>query len=439
MNVLDRLNTKDLWSPEDKLLLAISGGLDSMVLLDMLHRQGQPLEVAHCNYVLREEASDLDQALVADICEQRGIVCHIKRVAPGDLIGSVQTEARAIRYEWMEMVRQRRECAVIATAHHLNDQVETILYRLTRGSGLSGLLGMQRRRGKIVRPLLEVPKKDLVAYAERHQVAFREDVSNLTTRYNRNFIRHRIVPAFEERTPDFIHRMDRNQAHWSRAHHVLQQYLERALAERLANEDRDAVLTIKKDDDAPLVEMLLFEWLKPMGFSEKQILNISSHLLFGSASKMFLAGEHIAVVHKFHVRVSQKKTAAVVDTKVQEGQSLVEVGNQTFHFSIESPGEDICPETSAPHVAYLDLSTVQYPLCIRTRRPGDYFYPLGLDGRKKLKKYLRESGMDAIQRARQLLLTSQEDICWVVGMRIDDRFKLHSNTTAVLRIECISQ
>jgi tRNA(Ile)-lysidine synthase len=401
-------------------LLAVSGGKDSMVLWHLLWQHGYDVCIAHVNYNLRGEDSLLDEQLVAETAKSRQQQLFIKSVNTKEAMqGSgqgLQEFARHQRYKFFEDICHEQKIDFIVTAHHADDNIETILMRLGRGTGIQGLLGIAVKNEKILRPLLHYTAEEITNYAQEHKITWREDVSNASNDYLRNEIRNLVIPAWRHAQPDFIKNMQANIARWqdvAAVYHVQLAKLKRqCFFEEANNTYRISISGLKKTGFA---ELLLFEILSGFEASAKQAQEAIKLLEAEHGAILELPRHNIIKVQQ-DLMITPLHTASVCiiekDTKhiaFQLGKIIQEADAKT----ISASSDEAC----------LCMSKLNYPLTLRTIKAGDYFYPLGLGKKKKLSKFLIDKKIPLHKKQNVWVLCSGPHIVWVVGHRIDERFK----------------
>ena len=425
-----------LFTPSQRLLVAVSGGLDSVALLHALHQAGYHTGVAHVNFGLRGVASDADEAFVQQLAFQYQAPFHHTRFsteahAAGHGI-SIQMAARALRYEWLEQIRQQAGYDYILTAHHRNDSIETVLLNLVRGTGLAGLRGMLPKTGQLVRPLLNATRADIAAYAAHHQLAWREDSSNATDAYQRNFLRHRVVPLLEELNPNFSETFQHTMQRLREAEEIITEQTGR-LRENCHNEAGTVQI---RTDVLPKtgLPLLLHELLRPYGFTYRQAQELV-RALPGPPGKQFFSATHRLVKDRQHLLITPLPAASAVPPagiSIPAGAAEVTAGPwrlklQRFPMAtyLLQPDQEI---------AALDADTLAFPLLLRPWQPSDWFVPLGMRGRKNISDLLTDRKVPLPEKEKVWVLLSGEAIVWVLGRQLDDRFKLTARTKEVLEI-----
>lgn len=434
---LQYLEEQDLCGKNNRILIAVSGGIDSMVLLDLFHRGGFDLGIAHCNFQLRGKDAEDDESFVKQKARELSVPCYLKRFDTESYSSehriSIQMAARDLRYEWFEKIRQEEKYDHLATAHHLNDASETSLINLIRGTGLQGLTGIPVRQGHVIRPLLFAGKAEIEAYADAKKIAFREDRSNLEIKYQRNLIRNRIIPLIEEINPGFISTMASNQERLADSLHVISYWLKEHENQYLKKEgdhlyfDREFFHQVNS-------AVFLHEALKEWGFRYDQCRNILKKHRQESGA-LYFSGTHVLNVDRDYLLLSPIRSDDDITFDWPEDKSELETGFGCFRKEIvrkEAVKKIIA--NAGPRVQFFDLDALKFPLQIRSWRQGDWFIPLGMKGKKKLSDFMIDEKIPVNLKQRIPVLLSGDTIVWVVGHRIDDRFKIISGSNQILKI-----
>lgn len=426
---LEFIKKHALISSEDKVLLAVSGGVDSMVLLHLFAQSGLSCGVAHCNFCLRGAASDEDEALVRRVAEALDIPVFVKsfdtRVYASEQRISVQMAARDLRYSWFLELAGQEGYHKVATAHHLDDSFETVMLNLVRGTSISGLRGIKVQNGKVIRPLLDFTRRDVVAWANAHQVEWREDASNQDSHYKRNFIRQRVTPLLEELNPDLLNTF-RDTV--NRNAEVEQYFLKKVRSAKDSAMREEAGVTYL-DKTSVTGPYLLVHLLRPFGFNYTQC----REMIAASAEhpgREFLSQSHRLTVDR-HSLVIDSLTENESFEPVITGRenAPVRIGDQFYEvrFGIGQPPRELFSEKNA----LLDKEKLTFPLTVRAWQQGDYFQPLGMRGKKKLSDFMIDRKIPVNLKRHVRVLESAGEIVWVVGLRIDDRFKVTPETKSI--------
>ena len=416
-----------------RLLVAVSGGPDSVVLLDALHREGFFVVIAHCNFHLRGEASNEDAEFVKSLAAKYQVpYCQVdfdtEKVAAERKI-SIEMAARDLRYEWFSQMADEHNCDLIAVAHNADDTVETFFLNLTRGSGLQGLSGMAQLRGKIVRPLLKVSRKQIMEYIAEYNLQYRIDATNLETIYTRNKIRHNLIPQFEEINPSFLNTMANNMRFIASAQSIVETYAAEAYKKVVKIENERIIFDLKALKQCQGIDTLLFIWLTPHGFSSDVIMQLYHSLFDNLSGKQFFSPTHRIVLERESIELEpiQSKDAIHCVFIEQEETSL----ESPIHLEIKEVDIADFELIKSANVACFDADKLQYPLILRRWQQGDWFIPFGMKGRKKLSDFFVDKKFSTIEKEQLWLLTSGDDIVWVVGHRVDARYAVTDKTQRV--------
>jgi len=425
-----------LAKPGTTTLLAVSGGIDSMVMADLFLAAGTPFAVAHCNFQLRGSEADLDEQLVTDWCQANGISFHVARfdtkARSQEWKKGIQETARILRYEWFEQIRAAHSYSKVATAHHANDNVETVLINLFKGTGISGLHGIRPHSGNIIRPLLFATRDEIAVYAAENEIRYREDASNASDDYLRNAVRHNLVPEIEKLFPQGILRANESINRFAEAEELYLRALEHEKKKLLEPRGQDIYIPIRKLRLHTPLNTLVYELLKPYGFSTAQTPQIVG-LMDAESGHYIASATHRAIKNREFLIVTQVATDET-DVIVIEGvPCTIHTGKYTFEFSVkELPGEIV----KDADVAMIDMSRLTFPLLLRKWKTGDYFYPLGMDmKKKKVSRILIHEKVALHEKEHIWVLESHKRIAWVGGIRLDERFKIKPATTQVLVVK----
>jgi tRNA(Ile)-lysidine synthase len=432
---LEFLINERLCQPGDQILLTVSGGADSMVMADLFHQSGFRFAIAHCNFQLRGEESSRDEKFVSEYARRLGTPCHIIRFNTADYARehkqSIQEAARTLRYDWFEQVRQQEGYTFTATAHHLNDRVETLLLHFFKGTGIHGLAGIPVKNGKVIRPLLFLTKAEILRYAADRGLSFVEDSSNASEKYSRNYLRHRIIPLIEEAFPGLDMRLGRNMQRFGEAVQLYDQAIDshrKKLVKMAGEEARISILQLKKS--RPL-RTIAYEIFKPWGFSADQSRQIIA-MLDGTPGLVIYSAHYRLIRDRKWLIITPKDSPTPSILQISEDQSRV-AGNG-FSLTIRRVPAAAHTLSRRKEVASLDAAKIRFPLLLRRWRQGDYFYPLGMPKKKKLSRFFIDQKLSLAEKEKIWVLESEKRIIWVVGLRIDDRFKIRAATTEVLEV-----
>ena len=417
-----------LFTHDDKILLTVSGGVDSMVMLALFAEAGYNIGVAHCNFCLRGEESDQDEATVEAVAKGYNVPFYNKRFdTKGEMERtgeSMEMAARRLRYEWFEQLSAEHGYTAIAIAHHVDDSIETFFINLFRGTGLRGLTGITRQRGNIIRPLL---------FAER-KVPYREDSSNRTKKYLLNKIRLGLRPMVREINSRFTSMMRGNLYRLADAQRFIEAGITKIKEQILeSNDGIDRIHTELIEPHFPK-EFVIYEILNSMyGFKGDTVDELYKALLSGATGKRFYAREHVACIDRADIVISTIPSDDNCEIKVERRAIRSYCGNSVLYYE-HTDIDNVSDFNTPPEIAYLDEDKLTYPLTLRRWQEGDSFIPFGMIGRKKVSDLLTDRKMSVVEKSRQFVLLSGEDIVWVVGCRIDDRYRITNRTENILKI-----
>lgn len=414
---------------EKRLLVACSGGVDSVVLAHLSQKSGLDMALAHCNFGLRGAESDGDADFVRRLAKQLGVEVLVKRFDTKAYVeknrGSIQMVVRDLRYQWFREVLEKEGFDFLVTAHHADDNLETFLINLSRGTGIEGLLGIPEVNGKTVRPLLVFSQDEVMAYAQSEQIQWREDSSNAGNKYLRNRIRHEVLPKLRELHPTFLQNFIRTQSHLLQTHTLVDNHIQMIKAKLFVKNAESITIDIGELERLQPTAAYVYALFKAYGFAEWDDVN---HLLVAMSGKEVVSKTHRLVKDRQHLILSKlvngpKKSYLVFEDEEQPDLPL--------NLSLENVKSI---EKSGHNTIFMDKEKLNFPLVLRNWEKGDYFYPFGMQGRKKLSKFFKDEKMDVVSKEKQWLLCSDNDIVWVVGKRADERFKVEDSTRHIVKI-----
>ncbi len=444
--LIDFVKKYNLLQAGHPVLLAVSGGLDSMVMCELFSHSPFPFAIAHCNFQLRGKAAQADEKLVKSAAYDKYQVpffnsrFEVKQYANKHNV-SIQMAARELRYEWLETIRRKEGYHFIATAHHQDDVIETMLYNLSRGTGIAGLHGirpkttltLQEQKVKLIRPLLFTHKKALRDFAERHQISFRKDKSNESTDYDRNYIRHQVVPALKELNPDLPRTFWENSEKIREAEAIYRHNVQRLTQKVCHYKGEEVFVDYHKLLLYPGAKTLLYEILQYYNFNHKQVQIIYEGLK-NQPGQQYFSSTHRLIKDRQYLIITTKNTDDRAHALIQDGQRRLSIA--PFKLSLEIVKSPHFKIPNRKDIACLDYDKLTFPLLLRPWRAGDYFYPLGMNGKKKkIKALLTDEKASLLEKERTWVLLSGQKIVWVVGYRIDQRFRVTSSTQNVLKIK----
>lgn len=435
---LSYISHEHLFTTKDKILLAVSGGVDSVVMCDLFYAAGLPFAIAHCNFQLREDESEGDERFVKEIAEKYAVPFHHIRFDTASYTRkhklSTQAAARELRYEWFEKIRAQHRYSFIATAHHQGDVIETFFINLIRGTGISGLRSIVPKQGKIIRPLLFANKKDILIYAAEHKVMYREDSSNASDKYLRNKIRHHLIPVLNEFSPVAESSIMQSIENLRAAEFIYKQTIEDVSSRICIQKNNTIRISIAELKKLNPVSTYLYELLKPYGFNSSSAKDIL-HILSGESGKEFFSDTHRLIKDRNQLIIEPLPDDPTGEEFfISEDQEELKVIGLELHFKTSSNSPSLKVPAS-PHMAMLDLDKLKFPLKIRKWKTGDVFYPLGMKGKKKLSDFFIDKKLSLIEKENTWLLCSEDKIAWVIGLRVDDRFKIKPSTKKIVLIQ----
>ncbi len=433
------IETNHLLTFEKPVIVGFSGGGDSVSLLYILNRLGYKCIAAHCNFHLREEESDRDEFFCLKFAEEHNIaidiVCFDTKLYAAEKRISIEMAARDLRYNWFEIIRKKHNAQAIAVAHHRDDSNETMLLNMIRGSGIRGLSGIRPKNGYIVRPLLCVGRNDLEDYLKTQHLSYITDSSNLSDEYTRNFIRLRLLPLMEEINPSVGTALARTAEHLADAESIYLHTIENAKKRFIQKtDDNEFRISINEIIHQPAPKTILYELLRPFGFT-RQVSEDVFHILTGESGKTFnvpdsdyklLKDRDYLIIYK-----QPEKTPEIY--KIEENNT--NYGKLPIELSIHKVKVDSSFKIdSSSDTATFDYDKINFPLSLRKWKPGDWFIPFGMKGRKKLSDYFSDHKISIPKKNKTWLLCCGEDIIWIVGERTDNRFRIDNNTKYALII-----
>ena len=433
--LLNHIRSSSLCKTTDKILLAVSGGLDSIVMFHLFKEAGMSIGVAHCNFQLRGSESDEDEVFVKGTCTQYDVPYYTssfdtRKFADESGI-SIQMAARDLRYDFFQKVVQKYGYDHVATAHHFGDLIESILLNLVRGTGMDGLRGIAGQKQNIIRPMLFANRDMILSYAQANGIQWREDASNETDDYPRNFLRHQVIPRLEELNPAF-------QDNFRSTHERLLAAREYALAFLAGirssaiqvRSDGSVTIDIEKIAELPSPAVLLWELIKDTGFKYDQCKQITAQHQPG---KIFFSDTHQLVVDRSTYILEKRRRREFAKITIEREQPVA--GDKAYGLLLREYASTEFVLRKDTRICQIDAGKLKYPLVWRRWQSGDYFVPLGMQAEKKVSDFLIDLKIPFNNKADVTVLESDGEIVWIVGYRINDRYKVTSQTQRVLVIE----
>lgn len=437
---------ENLFQPEDKLLLAVSGGLDSVVLCKLCRQAGYNFTIAHCNFQLREAESDRDEQFVQILAATYNVPFFVKKFDTATIAKErktgIEETARALRYEWFEEIThkksktndQKNEDAqsptLILTAHHADDNIETVLINFFRGTGIDGLRGILPKRGKLVRPLLFARRNELESFAQVNKLDFVTDSTNAENIYTRNFFRNELLPSIEKIFPE-VRQNILNNARRNRGIAALYKEALIIHAKKLLFPKGNEIhIPVLKLAGTKAIMTVTYELTKGYQFSPNQVEDIVG-LLGSESGKYVQSPTHRIIRNRKWLIIAPNQTTIAQTILIEAGDNKIAFENGKLLIN-PIPGTVNTKINPDSNMALLDVASIKFPLLLRKWKQGDYFYPLGMQKKKKLSRFFIDQKLSPTEKENTWVIESNKKIIWIVGMRIDDRFKIQPSTKKIL-------
>ena len=414
---------------EKKLLVAVSGGMDSMVLVDLFQKLKFDFTLAHCNFQLRGTESDGDENFVVTYAKQNDITCFVAKFDTEKYSKahklSTQVTARNLRYNWFNEILEQEKFDYIVTAHHADDVVETFMINLSRGTGLDGLTGIPSQNGNIIRPMLPFSRKEIEEYVSENNLQWREDSSNASDKYLRNKIRHHIIPVFKEINESFLQSFQNTLEHLNQEQSLINDAVQMVYEKVVSEENQQLKINISALLHYKNHKAYLYQWLNKYGFSA---WNDVYNLIEAQSGKQILSEKYILLKDRDFLILSKKEKTNFEEIVIH---SITEKPNFPLKLTLCNQS-DISNQMK--NVIFVDENKIQFPLTIRKWKEGDYFYPTGMQGKKKVSKYFKDEKFTLFQKQDTWILESNNKIVWIIGHRADERFKVENTTQTIIQI-----
>lgn len=424
-----------LFEKDNKILLAVSGGKDSIVMFHLFLKTGHKISVAHCNFGLRGKESDADAEFIKQLCKNKGVKFYSKKFKTKEYSKknkiSIQVAARELRYKWFYEILDKDGFESLATAHHLDDSIETFFINLLRGTGLKGLTGIPIKSNRIIRPLSGFSRKEIDKYATKEKLKWREDSSNRSDDYLRNRIRHKLSPLLAQLQPDFSAIMLKNIEHLHQSAKSLDNYTD-IINKKYLEVNSENNWTIKtgelvKDEDAVLKLHLI---LSNLGIKSK---DIESMLVIGQAGKQYYSGEFRLLRDRNTLLIEKRSVTGFSSILLSGEPQEIELNGTVLQFETSALGKNQ-NISKDPNFQQIDAEKLRFPLELRQWKDGDFFIPLGMKKRKKISDFLIDQKINRFEKEKCMILLSGRDIVCILGLRIDDRFKITDKTYRIFSI-----
>ncbi|AQS94972.1 tRNA lysidine(34) synthetase TilS [Polaribacter sp. BM10] len=433
----NHINSKLPFLKDKKLLIAISGGIDSVVLTHLLATLNFNISLAHCNFKLRNLESDLDEEFVKNLAKKLQIDYHsisfeTEKIAQQNK-ESTQITARNLRYNWFKELSNKHNFDYVLTAHHADDNLETFLINLTRGSGLDGFTGIPEINNSIVRPFLQFSRDEILNFATFNNISWREDKSNASTKYVRNKIRHQVLPVLKEINPNILATFSKTVANLQESKEIIKDRIEiisKDVIEYL-DDKKSFKINIGKIQQLKNPKAYLYQLLENYNFTE---FNDVYNLLKAQSGKQVFSKTHALLKDREFLILSERdfSTSEQKTFKINEKDAEI---LEPVHLALEHLAEK---STKNKNTIYVSKEHLQFPLVVRKWQNGDYFYPAGMQGKKKLSKYFKDEKMSLLEKNNTwLLCNSSDEIIWIIGKRQDNRFLTFSNNASLIKISLL--
>jgi len=428
------IESENLFQPADHILLAVSGGIDSVVMVELFSRANFNFNIAHCNFSLRGKESDEDEVFVKDLAIHKEVKFFTKKFETKKYASehslSIQMAARDLRINWLEEILDQNNFRYYATAHHLDDQIETFFINLLRGTGISGLHGIKAKTGNLIHPMLFAYRKDIEEYAKEEKIEFRVDSSNLKTDYIRNKIRHELIPVIKDIKENYQELLTGNIQRLKQTEEIYRQHIQNVSEKLIIKENNNIRVSIKELNKNQPASTFLYELIVPFGFNFSQS-NTIVESIGSTTGKQFYSKTHRLIIDRDFI-IIQKTGDSLDQTFI-----ITEETNEITHpFKLKiskfenEPNFDISKNQK---VAVLDAEKFTFPLKIKKWEHGDYFYPLGMEGRKLVSDFFIDNKFSIIDKENTWIMTSEGKIVWIIDHRIDNRYKVTNKTKQVVQ------
>lgn len=414
-----------------RLLLAVSGGIDSVVLCHLCKSANLNFAIAHCNFHLRKEDSNQDQLFVEQLASSLGVSVFVNEFETEkyakDKSISIQIAARELRYGWFEELLNKEKYDYLLTAHHLDDSIETFLINFSRGTGLEGLLGIPKVNGNIVRPLLPFTRDEILEFAEQNEIDWREDYTNKQTKYLRNKFRIKIIPILKEMNPNFAESFEDTISYLNESHQLSEDATNWAYEKVVTKKGDEIYFSIEEIKRLSSPKAYLYRWLCNYGFTAwNDILD----LLDANSGKVIYSSNFVLLKDRSNL-ILKEKIKKVEDIEIYYIENKQEL-TQPIKIKVEPYDTNVLTTDSS--TILIDGNLVKFPLTIRKYKSGDSFIPYGMKGTKKVSKFFKDEKFNQFQKDATWLLCSKDEIVWIIGHRLDDRFKVRNTTNNIIKI-----
>jgi tRNA(Ile)-lysidine synthase len=432
------IKTRNLFQQRDKLLIAVSGGADSTVLCQLCKQAGYDFAIAHCNFKLRGEESDRDEIFVRQLAERYNVKIYVAsfdtKIIATEQKTSIEETARNLRYDWFKELLIEYKFDYLLTAHHADDNIETVMMNFFRGTGIKGMRGILPRQKNIVRPLLFARRLEIEEYAAQNNIAFVMDSTNAESDYTRNYFRNELIPAIEKIYPETANNVLRNTNRFVDVELLYNQSISNIkenLVEKRGNEIHIPVLKLAKTK--PL-HTVIYEIIAEYNFTAAQVSEVEK-LLNSESGKYIVSTTHRILRNRKWLIISPLNIVDEVEYYlIEKNEAVILFAGGKLEINTIVKPESL---VTTSDIAFIDATNLKYPLLLRKWRPGDFFYPLGMDKKKKLSRFFIDVKLSLTQKENVWVLETDKKIIWVVGLRIDDRFKITDYSAHIVKLSLV--
>lgn len=431
---------KNLFQRKDRLLLAVSGGVDSVVLCTLCKQAGYNFAIAHCNFKLRGAASDSDEKFVQVLAASYSVPFYVRSFDTTAVAAttkkSIEETARELRYNWFSMLCVENDFKYILTAHHADDNIETVMMHFFRGTGIKGLRGILPKQGNIVRPLLFARRNELEAFTETNQLTFVTDHTNAENEYTRNYFRNKILPLVSEKYPEAKENILKNIQRFTETELLYRQAVDIHIQKLVNQKGAEVHIPVLKLLKTIPLATVTYEIVKDFGFTAHQVEEVIA-LLKSETGKYIQSATHRVIKNRNWLIIAPVQNTEAQHILIEEKytQLVFEAGTLNIEKFTTSRGQ----LSTVNNIALLNAAEIIFPLLLRKWKQGDYFYPLGMQKKKKLNRFFTDQKLSVIQKENTWVIEMNKKIIWIVGKRIDDRFKVTPSTTTFLQINYLSK
>ena len=455
------IKTNHLFTTKDKLLIAVSGGMDSVVLCELCKQSEYDFEIAHCNFQLRGEESNRDEAFVKVLGEKYAVKTYVKTFDTAAIAKEqkkgIEEAARDLRYGWFREIMTKGEGRrtkderstdnqqpttfnfqpstnnrqLLLTAHHADDNIETVMMNFFRGTGIRGLRGILPKQGNIIRPLLFAGRQEIEAFAQQNNLAFVTDSTNAQSDYTRNYFRNELIPSIEKVFPETKQNILQSIKRFADVEQIYNESIEAAKKDLLEKKGNEIHIPVLKLAKAKPLQTTIFEIIKDYGFTAAQVPE-AEKLLNSDSGKYILSATHRMLRNRNWLIISSLQEPDVNYYLIEDFEKQQTVSFTGGEITVEKTAEKNI--TADPNIGLVDADKLKFPLLLRRWKQGDYFYPLGMQKKKKLSRFFGDQKLSLLQKENVWIIESDKKIIWIAGMRIDDRFKITDASKHVLKL-----